>query len=289
MTSHPTDSSGILFADGPAGRLAYRDRGPADGAVIVFVHGVNMAFPAWDRVIAALPGYRCIAFDLRGHGMSGQRGPFTVLDYVADLDAVLAATKVERAQLVGVSLGGIIGCAYAQRSPERVHSIVTFGSALRGTHPGLDAGMARLREVGVAKYFGWSLPRGSLPANAAPDVTQTVITLAVTGREDTAMVEEITRAAFEMDPSKISLGPSGRPVLVVTGSLDATCPPEEGQLLAATVGGNWRLVPDGGHVLPLEQPETCAQLVASFYQEPERGGARASASLVLCRRLRGRL
>ena len=271
MTSRSADSSGTLVADGPAGRLAYRDSGPADGAVIVFVHGVNMASPVWDLVIAALPGYRCIAFDLRGHGMSGQRGPFTVLDYAADLDAVLNVAKVERALLAGVSLGGIIGCAYAQRSPERVHSIVTFGSALRATHPGLDAGMARLREVGVAEYFGWSLPRGSLPVNAAPDVTQTVITLAVTGREDTAMVEEITRAAFEMDPSKIALGPSGRPVLVVTGELDATCPPEAGQLLAAAVGGDWRLVPGGGHVLPLEQPETCAALIASFYQEPERG------------------
>jgi 3-oxoadipate enol-lactonase len=74
-----------------------------------------------------------------------------------------------------------------------------------------------------------------------------------------------------MDPSKIALGPSGRPVLVVTGELDATCPPEAGQLLAAAVGGDWRLVPGGGHVLPLEQPETCAALIASFYQEPERG------------------
>jgi 3-oxoadipate enol-lactonase len=278
VTSPSTGRSGTLFADGPAGPLAYRDSGPADGAVIVFVHGVNMASPVWDRVIAVLPGFRCIAFDLRGHGMSGQHGPFTVLDYAADLDAVLEAAGAERAQLAGVSLGGIIACAYAQRSPERVDSIVTFGSALRGTHPGLDAGMARLREVGVAKYFGWSLPRSSLPANAAPDVTETVITLAVTGREDTAMVEEITRAAFEMDPSKIALGPSGRPVLVVTGDLDATCPPEAGRLLAAAVGGNWRLVPGGGHVLPLEQPETCAQLVASFYQEPERGGTGASVS-----------
>jgi 3-oxoadipate enol-lactonase len=278
VTSPSAGGSATLFADGPAGRLAYRDSGPADGAVIVFVHGVNMASPVWDRVIAALPGYRCIAFDLRGHGMSDQRGPFTVLDYTADLDAVLEAARVERAQLVGASLGGIIGCAYAQRAPRRVHSVVAFGSAPRGTHPGLDAGMARLREVGVARYFGWSLPRSSLPANVTPDVTQTVITLAVTGREDTGMVEEITRAAFEMDPSKISLGPSGRPVLVVTGSLDTTCPPEAGQRLAAMVGGNWRLVPGAGHMLPLEQPETCAQLVASLYQEPERGGTGASVS-----------
>jgi pimeloyl-ACP methyl ester carboxylesterase len=278
VTSHSAGSSGTLFADGPAGRLAYRDSGPPDGAVLVFVHGVNMASPVWDPLIAALPGFRCIAFDLRGHGMSGRRGPFTVLDYAADLDAVLGAARVERAQLVCVSLGGIIGCAYAQRSPERVHSVVAFGSALRATHPGIDAGMARLREVGTAEYFGWSLPRGSLPANATPDVTQTVISLAVIGREDTAMVEEITRAAFDMDPSKISLGPSGRPVLVVTGNLDTTCPPEAGRLLAATVGGSWRLVIGGGHVLPLEQPETCAQLVARFYQEPERGGTGASAS-----------
>jgi pimeloyl-ACP methyl ester carboxylesterase len=67
-------------------------------------------------------------------------------------------------------------------------------------------------------------------------------------------------------------------VLVVTGSLDTTCPPEAGQRLAAMVGGNWQLVPGAGHMLPLEQPETCAQLVASLYQEPERGGTGASVS-----------
>jgi pimeloyl-ACP methyl ester carboxylesterase len=257
----------VAYANGAAGPIAYRDSGPDQVDTIVFVHGVNMASGVWEEVIANLPRFRCIAFDLRGHGLSVQRGPYGIDDYLADLSAVLDATQAVNVGLVGVSMGGLVSCAFAQRHPDLVQAVVTFGSAFVGQHLGLDTGMARMREVGVADYFTWSLPRGSLPANVSPQVRDRAIELAVTGRDDVTMVEEIIRSSFEQDLAYVLPGPVGRPVLVVNGEHDRTCTPEGGQQLAAAAGGRWLLVPDAGHVIPLEQPVTCAELVADFYRE----------------------
>lgn len=257
----------VTYTTGAAGPVAYRDTGPDGADTMVFIHGVNMASAVWEHVIARLPGFRCIALDLRGHGLSVRRGPFGLDDYLADLSAVLAATEVEHAQLVGVSLGGVLSCAFARQHPAQVRSVVTFGSALVGQHMGLDAGMARMRKVGVADYFRWSLPRGSLPPNASQEVREQAIAMAITDRDDVAMVEDIIRSSFEKDLGFGLPGPVGRPVLVVNGEYDKTCTPKGGQELAAVAGGRWQLLPDAGHVIPLEQPARCAELVADFYRE----------------------
>lgn len=257
----------VAYAAGSSGPVAYRDTGSDSRDTMVFVHGINMASGVWDQVIALLPGFRCIALDLRGHGLSVRRGPYSVDDYLADLEAVVAATTLDGFQLVGVSLGGLINCAFARRHPALVHSVVTFGSGLVARHSGLEEGMARLREVGVADYFGWSLPRGSLPPNATERVRDKLVELAVTGREDVPMVEEIIRSIFERDLAYVLPEPVGRPALVINGEYDNTYPPDDGQALASAAGGRWQVLPGAGHVIPLEQPARCAELVADFYRE----------------------
>ena len=247
------------FADGDAGRIAYRDDGA--GPAVVFIHGVNMASAVWDRVADLLPGRRRIAFDLRGHGDSDTRGPFGIDDYVADLWAVIAAAQAGQVQLVGVSLGGMIACLAAQGRPEAVTSVVAFGSALRGSHPDLEGGMRRLRRVGVAEYFGASLQRNSLPAGVSPAVQEAAVALAVRSGRDVSVVEAVTRTGFTTDLTGRA-GPSGRPTLIVSGSLDTTCAPEAGRRLAEAVGGRAVVIPNRGHLLPLEAPQTCAPLIA---------------------------
>src|SRR4051794_26820011 len=165
----------VAYAAGASGPIAYRDTRPDLSETLVFVHGLNMAAGVWDQVIAQLHSFRCIALDLRGHGLSVRRGPYGVEDYLGDLSAVVAATKVEDFQLVGVSLGGLINCVFARRHVALVRSVVAFGSGLIARHSGLEPGMARLREVGVADYFKWSLPRGSLPPNVREQVRDKVV------------------------------------------------------------------------------------------------------------------
>ncbi len=248
--------------EGPSGRLAVYEQ-PGKGLPLVLVHGVNMRAAVWTEVASALPDRHIVALDLRGHGSSSHAGPFAVDDYVADVRAVVATMRIGRAQLAGVSLGGVIACLIAQESPESVQSIVAFGSALSGAHPDLEGGMRRLREVGVSAYFGASFRH---EATRADPYAERLVSFAVAERDDVDVIEAVTRAGFSTDLSD-RIVRSGRPVHVVNGEFDRTCTPTAGRALAAASGGEWMLVPGAGHILPLENPALCARLISAAATE----------------------
>ncbi len=79
----------------------------------------------------------------------------------------------------------------------------------------------------------------------------------------TETVVELTRAAFTTDLSGV-LGPLGVPALVVNGEHDRTCSPIAGAQLAAAVGAERLEVEGAGHLLPLERPGFCAELISGM-------------------------
>ena len=103
--------------------------GPDDGPAVVLLHGwgasLYMHRCALEELAAA--GFRAIAPDLRGHGLSDKpRGPgsYTTAAYVDDLFALMDQLGVERASVVGQSMGAAIAVHAALRRPERVERIV---------------------------------------------------------------------------------------------------------------------------------------------------------------------
>ncbi|WP_069162670.1 alpha/beta fold hydrolase [Nocardia altamirensis] len=105
-------------------RLRVHAYGPADGDVLVLIHGWSCCIEYWNPQINASAGtYRVIAYDLRGHGESELGDAALTVDLlVDDLVAVLAATlrPGRRAVLVGHSLGGMLVQAWAGSYPEQV-------------------------------------------------------------------------------------------------------------------------------------------------------------------------
>ena len=100
--------------------------GPDDGAPVVFLHGNFSAATYWEETMLALPaGYRGIAPDLRGYGwtedklIDATRG---MGDWVDDLVALLEALSIERAHLVGWSLGGGVVMRFIADHPDKVLS-----------------------------------------------------------------------------------------------------------------------------------------------------------------------
>lgn len=246
-------STPASYVEGPVGPLAVYEQ-PGDGIPLVLIHGINMRAAVWADVVDLLGSRHIIALDLRGHGRSTHSGPFGVADYVADVLAVVDNRTYSRIQIAGVSLGGLAGCLIAQEKPELVQSVTAFGSALKGAHPDLEAGMSRLREVGVDEYFSQSLTQGAL---AESQELQRLISFATVGRAGVDVVESITRRGFGDDLAGI-IQPSGRPVRVVTGEFDKTCTPEASRQLAAAAGGQSSIMPGVGHVIPIENPFECA-------------------------------
>jgi pimeloyl-ACP methyl ester carboxylesterase len=154
----------------PAGLAAYRTRfeslrtgervrvvesGPADGEPVVFFPGWGC--PVWDfrSTIPAVAsaGYRAIAVDLRGHGLSDMPvdpDRYTTDAMIEHAIAVLDALHLTRVVLIGHSMGGALATHLALRTPERVRALGLFSP--------IGCGTARAPEIGRRLSPEWSIP-----------------------------------------------------------------------------------------------------------------------------------
>ena len=109
--------------------LSFTDSGGA-GEAAVLVHAIGCDRAMWDALAAVLaPRFRVIRVDLRGHGTSPvSEAPCTLEDLADDVLGVLDRAGIARAHWVGLSLGGMIGQAFALRHPARLGRLVIANS-----------------------------------------------------------------------------------------------------------------------------------------------------------------
>ncbi|MCK5931876.1 MAG: alpha/beta fold hydrolase [Fulvimarina manganoxydans] len=115
--------------------IAYLDQGEHDAPVVLLVHGfassmrVNWIDPGWVHVLVRA-GFRCLAFDHRGHGASDKpkdEAAYTPDRMVGDALALLDAAKVKSATFFGYSMGARVSAFAALMAPERVEKLVLGG------------------------------------------------------------------------------------------------------------------------------------------------------------------
>ena len=102
-----------------------------NGEPIIFIHGIGSRKYSWNRVIEELKNdYRCITYDLRGHGDSKiDINKFDLNDLVEDIEKLRSYLNIDKAHLVGHSLGGMISPSYARKYSHRVISISLLSTA----------------------------------------------------------------------------------------------------------------------------------------------------------------
>jgi pimeloyl-ACP methyl ester carboxylesterase len=105
-----------------------RDAGPADGPVVVLLHGFPQSNSSWDAVIdrVTAQGYRCLAPNQRGYS-PGARPPrrrdYRTSELVGDIEALIDASGAERVHVVGHDWGGFVAWALAAQLPSRLASV----------------------------------------------------------------------------------------------------------------------------------------------------------------------
>jgi lipase len=103
---------------------------------VLAIHGITASHRAWPLLAEALPDVRVIAPDLRGRGRSNALpGPFGMPAHADDMAAVLAALEVERAVVVGHSMGGFVAVVLADRHPDAVAALVLVDGGMPLTPP----------------------------------------------------------------------------------------------------------------------------------------------------------
>jgi len=117
-----------LFVDAQGLRLHVRHRpAPADAPAVLFLHGWLDHSHSFDALIAHVPAHwRLALLDFRGMGQSAHAPPeahYQSADHALDVEAALDGLGLERAHLVGHSLGGIVALTYAAARPGRVQTV----------------------------------------------------------------------------------------------------------------------------------------------------------------------
>jgi pimeloyl-ACP methyl ester carboxylesterase len=117
-----------------AGSIGLAGETAGDGPPVVLLHGLSATRRSVVHGSRHLPraGYRLIAYDARGHGESDPGPRYEYADLVADLEGVLDHAELERAVLVGNSMGAATAMAFALEHPERVPALVQITPAYTG-------------------------------------------------------------------------------------------------------------------------------------------------------------
>jgi pimeloyl-ACP methyl ester carboxylesterase len=130
--SAPVAETGHGFAPVNGTRLFYQVKGA--GPPIVLIHGGQLDSRMWDDQLDVLAKhFTVVRYDVRGYGGSYQ--PDQLYSDAEDLAGLLDYLKIQKAHLVGLSLGGRVAVDFAVSYPTRVHSLVLAGPGLTGYEP----------------------------------------------------------------------------------------------------------------------------------------------------------
>ncbi len=235
----------------------HRLDGPEDAPVVVFSNSLGTTLEMWDRQLPALPGFRVLRYDSRGHGRSPvPDGPYSMADLGGDVVELLDRLEIERASFCGISLGGMVGVWLGVHAPERIDRLVLCCTAAHNVRPPEDweALASTVREQGVGAVVDATIDRWFTREFQQTDIAAAIRrSLNETAPEGYASCAEAIAGHDERE----RLGDVTAPTLVITAPEDPSIPPEEGRLIAERVpGARHEELPRGQHLCNVEDPES---------------------------------
>ena len=275
-----------LLVDGA--RIRYIDAGR--GAPVLLLHGLGASLYAWRKNIAAVAaaGFRVIAFDNRGFGLSDKPpAPYDNTAYARLAVALMDSLGLPSAVLIGHSMGGAIAAEVAIEYPQRVRGLVLVGSAGLGAREPLLFRVARWPVVGptLLAFRGRGLTGRLLRSTyfdpskvTEADVDQYYAPVALPdyGRALRGVLTQFRFTALDGRLDRIAA-----PTLVLWGEADRWVPIGLGRALASGITRSAFLsVAQAGHSVQEEAPDEVNRLVIRFLTD---GLPRVPADLALAR------
>lgn len=214
-------------------RLRLRDTGPRDAPAVILLHGFGASLDTWEPWAQALSArFRVIRFDLPGFGLTGAdpTGDYTDARAIRILLGLMDQLRLDRAGIVGNSLGGRIAWSFAALHPDRVSRLVLI-SPDGFASPGFAYGKATEVPL-MMRALPHVAPRGMLKANLAaayarPEVLSEAT---VTRYRDMMLAPGVRRAILARlgqtilrEPGPILAGIQA-PTLLLWGEMDGMIP-----------------------------------------------------------------
>ncbi len=245
------------------------------GKPVILLHGWLGSWGLWQQTMADLASsYRTYALDFWGFGESGKkRVTYAVQDFVSLVDQFMEQLGIERAPLVGHSMGGTVSLSVAMKYPQRVTKVAVAGSPIAGSSLAPLLKLAGYRPIAfllfnlMGPFRAWmkyfysrricSDPR--FPDMMDRDLSRTtlesfLVSIATLRRTD------LTRRLEQVQV----------PVLGMYGDNDRVVDPLQWQPLEKGVRqAKISRFPEAGHFMMLENPAEFSQILKSFLDEPQ--------------------
>jgi 3-oxoadipate enol-lactonase len=241
------------------------------GFPVVFAHGLTFDRHMWDHQVETLSTrYRCIAYDLLGHGGSATgQGEYSLEDEADNLHALMAELDASPAHVVGLSMGGMVAMRLALAHAGDVRSLALLDTSaeeeVSERAPQYEGMAALAKAQGAAAVVDAVMPIMFSPAfiQGQPEAfareRQRFVDTSTDGIE--AATKAVTRRTNVLD----RLPQIKVPVLVIVGGDDISTTPDLHEHIAEGISSaRLETIPGAGHMTPIEQPERISQLLSEF-------------------------
>jgi pimeloyl-ACP methyl ester carboxylesterase len=255
--------------------LHYLVAGSAGGPAVTFVHGFPFSLEMWRSQVdaASSAGFRAVAYDVRGHGLSDVGdGQYTIEGHVDDLFALLDHLKIPMTAIVGLSMGGYIALRALQREPGRFTAAV-----LCDTRSEADTDEGRLRRAASVR----TVKKNGSAAYAADYVKSMFTEESFLTRP--AVVDSIRQIIARTPPLSLagtlialaartdttsSLSSISIPTMILVGERDTVTPLFSSQSMQAKIrGSELHIVPGAAHLSNLENPGFFNEKLLAFLKK----------------------
>lgn len=238
---------------------------------VVLLHGYLENMLVWEEFIPLIyKDVRVIVLDIPGHGISEVKGEVHTMDYLADVVAgALDALQIEKAYIVGHSMGGYVALSVCERHPNRVAGVVLLHST-----PNADSEEKRKnreREISLVKSGKKELLAKSAPEagfavdnrrRCQPYIEDLVEMVHLT--EDEGIVALLGGMIARKDQNEM-LRNMPAPQLFILGRKDGYIVPEVAEaMVAAHPQAAVAWMENSGHMSFIEEPEACASALLDF-------------------------
>lgn len=263
-----------------------KDVGPRDGEAVVLIHGFGGSTFSWRETIPALAnnGYRAVALDLKGFGLSGKTfdEDYSHPAQASFVAGVMDSMGIERATIIGHSMGGNVLAHFALNYPERVDKLVIVdGAVVTGEGGAGFTGIGWLAHIPQIRRLARIVARSILSEEEIGDMLQSAVydpqfvtPEMISGYYTPLTIEdwELALLGIVRDSNKNELpeplSEITEPTLIIWGEHDTWVAPANGErLLVGLPDAELAIVPDSGHLPMEERPDMFNTLLLSFLEK----------------------
>jgi 3-oxoadipate enol-lactonase len=239
-------------------QLAYDRRG--EGLALALLHGYPLDHHLWDQVVPLLiDTFDVILPDLRGFGESTTKdSPYTMDDYASDIAGLLDQLEIQKAAIVGHSMGGYVALAFARLYPERVRGLGLVSSQVLADAPDRKEGRYKsakdVSENGIGSVVEMMTPKFTYDQKLQAVARESM------ERQSPAAYIGALKAMAERTDSTPLLSSFHFPVVLIHGDTDALIPIDRArEVKAALPQAHLVEISGAGHMPMMEAAEKTAE------------------------------